>query len=88
MKHEHASGPWTIDSTNTELKCTVIRDANGWSIAHMYGVWNNARANESLVAAAPELLRALIDIRDSSAYCEASKARAAMAIEKATEAQS
>jgi hypothetical protein len=60
-RHPHAPAPWTIGKDENG---TVIRDAHGWSIAHMYGVWNNAHANEAVIVAAPDTtaaLRALLD---------------------------
>lgn len=57
----HAPGPWSIDRSGWKdgQGETIIRDANGWDIAHMYGVWNNAPANEAAVAAAPDLIIAV-----------------------------
>jgi hypothetical protein len=55
-----------------------VFDANGELVASASDFYGE---HAPLIAAAPDLLRALIDIRDSSAYCAASKARAAMALE-------
>jgi len=62
----HAKGPWKIRPKTGIMdpgrQETVIEDADGWSIARMQGTWSNAQDNERLVAAAPELAAALLDL--------------------------
>lgn len=63
----HAKAPWRIDRSGWRpdgTGRTVIRDADGWDIVHMGGAWNNAQANEALVAAAPDLAAVLREVAD------------------------
>ncbi len=53
---KHSPGPWSIDPEG--LHETRIQDANGEVIASVYNNYHSER-NESLIAAAPELLAAL-----------------------------
>jgi hypothetical protein len=79
---EHTPGPWRADGT------VIYAGRHNLNLAELepsdYIRRAEQEANARLIAAAPDMLRALLDIRDSSAYCAASKARAAMAIDKAT----
>lgn len=83
---KHTPGPWTVFNDNRyivangkrTLIATVHKDMEGFAM----GLRRSERdANARLLAETPNLVRALVDIRDSSAYCLASKARAAMALE-------
>lgn len=61
-----------------------VRDFNNWEVAYIPGIRGDVSTDDlaAQIAALPELVRALIDIRDSSAYDVVAKARASMALEK------
>jgi hypothetical protein len=63
MSIKPTPSPWTIRAAKDE-GCSVIQDAHGWSIAHLCGRWSNAKANESLIAAAPDMANALLYVLD------------------------
>jgi hypothetical protein len=75
MNNEHTPGPWIVQGPH---------DAPWVATPDCRTILPQTVADARLIAAAPDMLRALLDIRDSSAYCAASKARAATAIDKAT----
>jgi len=67
MSGQHTPGPWVIDSGTIKGQ----RDASGYtqSVASIYGpdgeAWDaetSCRANARLIAAAPDLARALADL--------------------------
>jgi len=61
-----------------------VRDFHGWEVAYIPGIRGETSTDHlaAQVAALPELVRALVDIHDSSAYDVAAKARADMALRK------
>lgn len=64
-----------------------VRDFNGWEVAYIPGIRGQACTGDLArrIAQVPEIVRALIDIRDSSACNAVAKARAAMALAMALE---
>jgi hypothetical protein len=83
MSTSHTPGPWHVSNPNGGAN--EIADRTGMIVASTHvprnGQHPEMHANARLIAAVTDLLAALIDIRDSSAYDAAAKARAAMAIE-------
>ena len=62
-KHKHTEGPW-ITGTHGSHGEIPIREKNGYLIATVWGDdSNNETADAKLIAAAPELLEALREIR-------------------------
>lgn len=63
----YTSGTWAISRHATPDYAPqygiYANDASGWDIATVYG--ENAAANASLIAAAPELLACLLDVLDA-----------------------
>jgi hypothetical protein len=53
----HTPGPWRVEKEGSN----VIRDAEGGTVAHAYGIRNDMDAR--LIAAAPELLGALKEMQ-------------------------
>lgn len=65
MNNQHTRGPWSVSNVDSDpdyvLICADDKQANGaWEIATPHGP--DAKANARLIAAAPELLEALIEI--------------------------
>lgn len=87
MSETHTKGPWRDAGPDWNDGSTLViqgKDACGWSDVAYTPPRETAgeqQANARLIAAAPEMYRALLDIRDSAAYDSAAKARAAMALE-------
>jgi hypothetical protein len=70
----HTPGPWSVGEDNVGDGCN-IRDANGNRVAHTATSRNHgtekidpaeAKANARLIAAAPDLLKALKELLDAS----------------------
>jgi hypothetical protein len=59
---KHTRGPWQIDFEVSE-DGPVIAGKSGKVFAQIYGPKKSAAANARLIAAAPELLKALKDLR-------------------------
>jgi hypothetical protein len=65
---KHAPAPWQahaatpMDKAEMPAAMFVIRDANGWSLAHLCGVWKDTQATAELMARAPALRAALESI--------------------------
>ncbi|OJW75684.1 hypothetical protein [Spirosoma sp. 48-14] len=64
MNQQHTPGPWKVSDQNDQAVVTAIGDFYWWSWVHLphqheqYGI--NPQADARLIAAAPELLEALI----------------------------
>lgn len=78
---EHTKGPWRVDGPNGYINQIGI----GPSIGAAYGAGEEVKANARLIAAAPELLEALLDLYNALDSCieltpkVLAKARAALA---------
>ena len=89
---KYTLGPWT-SVTNSDGTIWIIAAYGSGAIPIAQVNTNGPLAREQSlgnarqIAAVPELIAALIDIRDSTAYDVAAKARAAIALEKAGLAQ-
>jgi hypothetical protein len=61
----HTPGPWTyhpLPTDNKDPNRVYCVDANGSQIADIFNTANNAEENAALIAAAPDILEALIDL--------------------------
>ena len=92
MKIRHTPGPWQHDTamrtatgvtfvTAGSIDARIARNPPSGCAVVVAHVKHDG--DGALIAALPELLAALIDIRDSSAYDVAAKVRASIALEKA-----
>lgn len=65
----HTPGPWSLDDNDLRDEAQmVLADRTGCSIADVFlqGRGGECEANARLIAAAPELLDALIRVRDNN----------------------
>lgn len=93
MKTEHRQGPWSANSDGTNWK---IQTEDNWPVALVFGTKRQEAinvANARLIAAAPELLDALVACSDylsrfappgSTTETDSALCFASIAIEKAT----
>ena len=88
----HTPGPWEVDTEEEEGRSWVVIRGAGFYIANVSGGIGPGitEANASLIAAAPDLLEALIAVRDdfdddcTAERGEEIRAQIAAAIAKAT----
>ncbi len=59
---KHTPGPWSVWSDPEQKDQCQYIDAKGMAVAHVFGI--NREANARLIAAAPDLLEALIEMVD------------------------
>lgn len=67
MKLEHTPGPWKIGTPPPNGEQTIGTD-KGLMVATATTGYINTKANARLIAAAPEMLHALIDALDTIKY--------------------
>ena len=81
MKSEYTPGPWSYDSNGFVRPVSDIPDMENAAIAELFDVSPNitAKANGPLMAAAPDMLEALIEIVEGRYDKGMEKARAAIA---------
>jgi hypothetical protein len=62
MKHttEHTTGPWHVDNKGTEPKIS----SQDWFIAALFSIHHETEANARLLAAAPDMLEALLGLQE------------------------
>lgn len=65
MKHEHTPGPWTIQHGNS-ARVYLIDSPQGHAIGEIVYTDTRNPSDAQLIAAAPEMLRALIDLLNAT----------------------
>jgi hypothetical protein len=61
---KHTPGPWQVEKESGSHSITNRSfEGDEWCIAEVYKETDMAMANANLIAAAPDLLEALIDVR-------------------------
>lgn len=94
MKTKHTPGPWAVDiNTNHAHEAETVRGADNVRIAATYKIHDQrddkkaayfeARANARLIAAAPELLRALEFAKNELHYHPATRNSEALEVVRA-----
>lgn len=74
MKTKHTPGPWSVNHTGKHPEYDFVYSANNDTVCQLFNVneedFKNRKANAILIAAAPELLDALVFVLDSyERYC-------------------